>query len=422
MSESDLPLPIDFLPTYSPFDSIDGELLRGIAAEIDVKIAQPGYCLFESGDYDPDEIYLLGGSINLIANDGRENIVNADDGHIHFPIARLRPRMYTAKASSAIRYFMVNASVLEEIQKSMANADTSVLAQEEHEPSGDDGRSLIYEFEQELNTGRFVLPSLPEVAFRIRELIENPDCSIDKLAKMVNTDPAIAAKLVKVTNSVMYRGVNQCDDTLTAITRLGLVTTKQLVTSFTILGLFKTKSELYKQHMQRIWQQSVDVASYSYVLAKELPGFNEEEALLAGLIHSIGEIVVLTYAERFYNLAADEDRLNQLITNLRGELGGMVLTKWGFTEDLVTVARESHDWMRGVDEISDDAPEFGYCDLVQVAMLYSLQGDPSDASLPEMSSVPAFNKLKKRQLSSEQTTEIIQAAHEQIAELQALFS
>ena len=219
-----------------------------------------------------------------------------------------------------------------------------------------------------------------------------------------------------------YRGVNQYHDTLTAITRLGLVKTQQLVTSFTILGLFKTKSELYKQHMQRIWQQSVDVASYSYVLAKELPGFNEEEALLAGLIHSIGEIVVLTYAERFYNLAADEDRLNQLITNLRGELGGMVLTKWGFTEDLVTVARESHDWMRGVDEISDDAPEFGYCDLVQVAMLYSLQGDPSDASLPEMSSVPAFNKLKKRQLSSEQTTEIIQAAHEQIAELQALFS
>jgi HD-like signal output (HDOD) protein len=422
MSESELPSPIDFLPKYSPFDSIDSELLNGIAGEIEVKVAQPGFCLFESGDYDPDEIYLISGAISLIASDGRENTVNADNGHIHFPIARLRPRMYTAKANSEIRYFMINASVLEEIQRSMTNADSNVMVQEMQEHAGDEGHSLLYEFEQELNTGRFVLPSLPEVAFRIRELIENPDCSMDKLSKMVNTDPAIATKLVKVANSVMYRGVSHCDDTLAAITRLGLVTTKQLVTSFAVLGLFRTKSNMYKDHMQRVWLQSVEVACYSYVLAKQLPGFNEEEALLAGLIHSVGEIVVLTYAERFYDLSTDEDRLNQLVTNLRGKLGEMVLTKWEFSEELITVARESHDWMRGVDEIPDEEPEFSYCDLVQVAMLYALQGESSDVSLPEMSSIPAFNKLKKRQLSSEQTTEIIQEAHEQIAELRALFS
>lgn len=419
MSKLDTPGSTDFLSTYSPFDSIDSELLNGVAGDIEVKVAEPGFCLFENGDYDPDEIYLMSGSISLIASDGRENIVNADHSHIRFPIARLRPRKYTAKASSEIRYFVINAAVLEEIQSSLAV--DNVMLQEMQEQAGDDGRLLLYEFEQELNAGRFVLPSLPEVAFRIRELIDNPDCSMEELSRLVKTDPAIAAKLVKVANSAMYRGVSHCDDTLTAITRLGLVTTKQLVASFAILGLFRTKSDVYKEHMQRLWQQSVEVACYSYVLAKQLPGFNEEEAMLAGLIHSIGEIVLLTYAERFYDLSADENRLNQLITNLRGQLGAMVLSKWEFNEGLVTVARESHDWMRGVDDAPDDNSEFSYCDLVQVAMLYALHGDSSSVSLPEMSSVPAFNKLKKRQLTSEQTTAIIQQSHEQIEELRALF-
>jgi len=335
---------------------------------------------------------------------------------------RLRPLKYTAKASSEIQYFVINAAVLEEIQSSLS-VDNVMLQemQEMQEQAGDDGRLLLYEFEQELNAGRVVLPSLPEVAFRIRELIENPDCSMEELSRLVKTDPAIAAKLVKVANSALYRDVSHCDDTLTAITRLGWVTTKQLVASFAILGLFRTKSDVYKEHMQRLWQQSVEVACYSYVLAKQLPGFNEEEAMLAGLIHSVGEIVLLTYAERFYDLSADENRLNQLITNLRGQLGAMVLSKWEFNEGLVTVARESHDWMRGVDDAPDDNSEFSYCDLVQVAMLYALHGDSSNVSLPEMSSVPAFNKLKKRQLTSEQTTAIIQQGHEQIEELRALF-
>jgi CRP-like cAMP-binding protein len=120
MSKLDTPGSTDFLSTYSPFDRIDSELLNGVAGDIEVKVAEPGFCLFENGDYDPDEIYLMSGSISLIASDGRENIVNADNSHIRFPIARLRPRKYTAKASSEIQYFVINAAVLEEIQSSLS--------------------------------------------------------------------------------------------------------------------------------------------------------------------------------------------------------------------------------------------------------------------------------------------------------------
>jgi len=411
---------MELLPKFSPFDGLDHSLLVTLARDINVKTSDKGFCLFESGDYDANEYYLTSGSIDLIARDGRKNTITANDSNARFPIARLRPRMYSAKAATPISYFVIAASVLDELQRSIRMTDNSVLMQEVQQKSGDESRSLLYEFEQELKTGRFVLPSLPEVAFRIRELIDNPDCSMSDVAKLVNTDPAIATKLVKVANSVMYRGVKHCDDTQSAISRLGLITTRQLVTSFAVLALFNSKSHIFKEHMQSLWQQSVEVAAYCYVLAKQLPRFNEEEALLAGLIHRIGEIVVLTYAERYYDLSTDAQHLNMAIAMLKGPLGEMVLTKWDFSEELVVVAKESGDWMRGVDDISDDEVEFDYCDLVQVALLYALQGS-DDPTLPEMSSVPAFNKLKKRQLGSEQTSAIIQEAKEQIAELRQIF-
>ena len=422
MTDNKLPPLTELLSRYSPFDNIDEKLLQMLAMGIEVKSAAEGFTLFHSGDYDSNEYYLINGSLTLIANDGREKTIDANDSNNRFPISRLRPRMYTAKAASAIRYFVVAASVLDELQRSTRKANSNVMVQEMKQSNDDDEHSLLYEFEQELKTGRFVLPSLPEVAFRIRELIDNPDCSMEEISKLVNTDPAIAAKLVKVANSVMYRGVSHCDNTLDAISRLGLVTTKQLVTSFAVLALFDSNSHMFKDHMHQLWKQSVETACYCYALAKELPLFNEEEALLAGLIHNIGEVVVLTYAERFYDLSTDEDRLNLASFNLRGKLGDMVLSKWNFNDELVTVARESHDWLRGNETIEEDGSDFDYCDLVQVATIYALKSDTYPVSLPEMDSIPAFRKLEKRHISSEKTSEIIQAAEDQIAELRTIFN
>lgn len=422
MTEPELSALLEILPKYSPFDVLDQSLLSMLAKDITIKRQNPGFNLFQSGDYDADEYFLISGTVKLVARDGRENTISAGNDNARFPIARLRPRMYTAIAASPIRYFVIAASVLDELQRSTRNASNHDMMQEMHHKLGDDGRSLLYEFEQELNTGRFVLPSLPEVAFRIRELIDDPEVSMEKLAKLVNTDAAIATKLVKVSNSVMYRGINHCDNTQAAISRLGLITTKQLVTSFAVLAIFNTNSHSFKDHMQHVWQQSIEVAAYSYVLAKQLPRFNEEEALLAGLIHNIGEIVVLTYAERFYDLSTDEQRLDTAIKTLRSQLGEMVLEKWDFSPELVAVARDASNFNRGVEGIAEDGSDFDYCDLVQVALAYVLQNAGKTDQLPEFDNIAAFQKLAKRQLPPEQTQQIIEEAQEQIAELRQIFT
>ena len=424
MSKSEATFLIELLRRYSPFDVIDSNLLQRLAKDIQIKTAKKGFSLFEHGDYDSDEYYLVSGSVCLVARDGREKTFTMNDSNASYPIARLRPRMYSAVAATPIQYFVIAASVLDELQRSSRDTDSNLVMRETKQNAGSEGSSLLYEFKQELNSGRFVLPSLPKVALRIRELIDQPDFNMADLAKLVNSDPAIAAKLIKSANSVMYRGVNKCDDTSSAIARLGLITTKQMVTSFAVLALFKTNSRVFKQHMERSWQRSMMASCYGYILAKHLPGFNQEEALLAGLIHNIGEVVLLTYAERFSDLTNNETQLDLLLQSLSGQLGEMVLTEWGFGREMIIAARESGDWQRGTETIAhQESPVFDYCDLVQVSLLFAAEKEQGfSMALPANEEVPAFNKLEKRQLSPDVLQHILAQAQQQLGELKQLLS
>lgn len=410
MSQPDI---LKIVSHYKPFDTINESLLKKLVELIEIKVAEPGKVLFSAGDYDVDEYYLVKGKVSLNAKDGRQSILEPGMSNIRYPIARLRPRMFTAKAVTKIYYFVVSKSVLDELQLSIQESNKDSMFEEMRAKSGADGSTLLEEFQQELDKGRFVLPSLPEVALQIGRKIEDPECSINDIATLVNSDPAIAVKLIKTANSVIYRGVKPYADTQAAISRLGLVTTKQLVTSFAILELFQPESHAFKEYMQQIWRQSIEVAAYSYVIAKSLPTLDESEAMLAGLLHNIGELAVLSYAGRFYDLVSDENQLMNISMILRGKVGGMILEKWGFSAELVTVARESSNWLR------ESNSDFDYCDLVQVASLYAIESHGGESELPKMQSVPAFQNLA---LSQEQANQVVEAAQDQINEIRSLFS
>ena len=406
---------LQLIAQYSPFDGLESELFAQIAIHIHIQTAKKGMQLFEVGDIDVEEYYLIAGEISLEAKDGRKQLINAKDERCRLPIARLRPRMYTAEAVTDIMYFAVSKPVLDELQRGLNENARELVVDDMRSQAGEDGHILLHEFQQELDAGRFDLPSLPETAIRIREKADDPDCNLTDLAALVNTDPPIAAKLIKTANSPIYRGVTICKDTQAAISRLGLITTKQLVTSFAVLSLFRSDSHSTIEHMERLWRQSVEVAAFSFVLAKQLPTINEDEAMLAGVLHRIGELVIISFAEHFYDLSTDQQHLDSVIMMLGGHIGGMVLEKWNFSPDLVAVAREYGDWLRH----SESEEDFDYCDLVQVASLYAAQSNKEVAQIDDASSITAFRKIA---LSQEQTNKIFKEAEEQINEVRDLLN
>ena len=235
-----------------------------------------------------------------------------------------------------------------------------------------------------------------------------------KLALIIQTDPAITAKLIRTANSPLYGGVSKIDSCKEAVVRLGAGTTHKLVLTFALRELFNARSGLLKNQMQALWEHSVRVSAICYVLAKMTKQFTPEHALLAGLLHDIGVVAILSYAERFPNVANDEREIYKVIQDMRGPIGAQILQTWGFMDDLVSVAQEAENWHR------DPGGSADYADLVIIAQLHCYIGKPRMQELPTIDQVPAFSKLDIGELSPRLSIKILDKAAEKIAYAESL--
>jgi HD-like signal output (HDOD) protein len=199
-----------------------------------------------------------------------------------------------------------------------------------------------------------------------------------------------------------------------AVVHLGFDVTRQLVTSFVMREVFRSPSASLKARMRALWEHSTEVAATSYVLAHVASRIDPEQALLAGLVHDIGIVPVLAYAERFPNAVADPLQLERIISELRAQIGGMLLRKWKFGQHMITAAVEAEDWRR------DPNPDPDYCDVVLVAQLHCFLGGERTKLVPPMVELPAFNKLSLGKLTPQRSLKLMMKAKAQIAETRRL--
>ncbi|HEY3697808.1 MAG TPA: HDOD domain-containing protein [Spongiibacteraceae bacterium] len=410
-------LDIGRLREFTSFRNLSEDDLLILSSRVQIKEVRRGDVLFNCGDIDSQEIFLLAGKLQLIAEDGRERVIEARTTMANLPIAKLRPRQYTAKAVTNVEYFSVDCDLLDSLlqnQKEQNDIDVGYGVIEVAHDADDETIEMLHAFQADLDARKFRLTSLPEVAMKIRGMLDNNDVSARQIADVVNRDPVIAAKIVRAANSPIYFGAAKCETVQNAIVRLGLLTTKQLVIGFTLRDLFQTNVPLFHKLMTESWQQSMDVAAISFVLARHTKLYDPEEAMLAGLVSNIGVLSVLSYAQGYPQLLENESLLRQWTDKLKGEVGAMVLENWQFPEDIVEAARGCEDWTRCPTTRAD------LCDLVLVATLHSYIGKRKQPPPPRMDQVPAYQKLALGKLTPELTLQILVEAKEQIAQAKAL--
>jgi|GEM_PF-1771019 len=181
------------------------------------------------------------------------------------------------------------------------------------------------------------LPTLPDVALRVRSIAEDPDSTATELANAIAHDPAIAARLVQIANSPLYRGLSEITSLPQIVTRLGMRTISQLVVLITMQQSFRAHTPVIQQRMRRHWEYSTQVSALAQMLARKQRHLDPDQALLARLTHAIGTLPVYAIAEDLPKLLHHPDLLDQLATELQPRLGGQILRAWGFPEPLVDV-------------------------------------------------------------------------------------
>ncbi len=240
---------------------------------------------------------------------------------------------------------------------------------------------------QDLNSGKLSLPTLPEVAIKVRDVVNDPNASATDMANIIVTDAALSAKLIKVANSPLFRGQREVDSVQMAVARLGVNLIRNLVTSLMMKQLFNAKSPKLVKKVRDLWEYNSQIAAISHVLGSTCPTVASDETMLAGLIHNIGALPVLMRADEQPELLEYPDVLDNLVEKLTSPIGQKILEAWHFPQSLIEIATEYADFSRNKN------PEADMVDVVQVALLQSYMGSDHPIGQIDWDTVPALAKL-----------------------------
>jgi len=295
--------------------------------------------------------------------------------------------------------------------------DSSYNTEKPLELTEDDAGGAIYlQFYEAVKDDSFELPSLPDLAVRIGKTIDDPNTLNEDIARLIQMDPALAARVMGVVNSAAFGAVEPIRTLNQAVARMGRQQVRNLVFSCIIKGLFRTSSPVLKKQMKELWQHSARVAAISFILARVTPGLDPNRALLAGLIHDIGAIPVLQLAQDNPAVSENPELLESLINSLKGEVGALTLSAWHFDAELSALPREAEHWKRVGSAIPD------YLDVVLVAQLHSYIGRQTDKNLPLIDQIPAFQKLALGQLTPRHSVGVLENASKEIEEVESMLS
>lgn len=235
---------------------------------------------------------------------------------------------------------------------------------------------------EKIRTDTLVLPSLPEVALKIRQLAEDPDVNLNKMAEMISHDPALSARIMKIANSAFVgRGIHV--NTLhQATTRIGLRYIKNVVTAMAMEQLFVSKSVVIKKQMDKVWAQTLELTAFALTAMQQYNSnfkytdVNFDTMTLAGLLHNIGALPILTEAEKQLDLFGNEQFINDTIASIASPISVNIMRSWGFGEEMIQVAEH---WQST--EFEPKHPS--YLDFIRIAAikLGRVQVEDADAAV-----------------------------------------
>ena len=386
--------------------------LADLAAKLTLMQAARNECLIELGCPEHYSLYLMSGSLLATTHDGNETRFESDSEQELYPVAQLRPSLYRVVATEPVQYIKINPDQLTEFAQRLESDTGGEMDVVEIEQSEEENELTIQLF-QDLISGNLKLPSLPHVAQRIQQAFADDSVNAESLCTIIQSDPAITAKLIMIANSALYRGQAQIESLQQAVVRLGLETTRKQVMTYAVKELFQSRTSDMKSHMQKLWKHSQHVACMCRLMANHLQGFDVEQAQLAGLIHDLGEVAILQYAQDNDDLRENPELLWSAVESLRPQITGMLLNQWNFGPEFVTVGEECEDWFR------NPADEPDLCDLVLIAQYHAMIGTPAMKKLPPVPTLPAFAKLGMGDLDIQQIIEFLKRSRVEIQAIEA---
>jgi two-component system cell cycle response regulator len=195
------------------------------------------------------------------------------------------------------------------------------------------------------------LPSLPVVAIKLLKLTRDDSSAARDLVRLIETDPAITAKILRIVNSAAYGLPRKIASIKPAIVLMGFAALRSLATDVVLYDQLIQRRGRHVFNRVHFWQHCLTVATLCRALAKRLHYPDPEDAYIAGLLHDIGKIVIETYGRISYSEMLEQlDNHDGLLIDIEkkiigldhSDIGGFVCQQWGLPEDVVLALKLHH--------------------------------------------------------------------------------
>lgn len=242
------------------------------------------------------------------------------------------------------------------------------------------------------------LPTIPAIVSKVVTMLDSQEADPDEIADLILSDQVLAARVVRVVNSPLYRTNSPIMSVKRALLFLGMNSVRDMILTSYFVDGFKHKDQSFD--MKRFWMHSFSVGAISSCIARIINYPDVEKAHLVGILHDIGKVFLGHYCKDEYGLMLDSIRNTSITTydaeyeffgTTHCEIGLCLAQRWNFPEVYCDVISCHH-----TSEVAIDDPLLTA--IVSLADFYCLSHDSSDsvaqASIPGRSEENAWNVLK----------------------------
>lgn len=247
-------------------------------------------------------------------------------------------------------------------------------------------QALYNEILEAIESNKLPIPSQPEIATELQEVVNDPGVTVEDLCKIIKKDPGLTARILRLANSPLVRGRVPIQGLDNAIARMGVGFVGNLAIGLALEQMFKTSNKLIAQRMIAAWEHCSYVACICSALALQNAKLPVDQAMLAGLLHEIGILSILSFAEKHPEILADEQTLDKIIERHSAKLSQAIMTAWQFAPELRSIPVELYDCYLKKDKAD-------LADTLLVAKIYALDNTPHPLTKLNRTELPAFNRL-----------------------------
>jgi HD-like signal output (HDOD) protein len=216
---------------------------------------------------------------------------------------------------------------------------------------------VIRRLSLDVATGDVRLPSLPGIAVRVQQVLEDPKAPRTRVAQVIGADAALAARILRLANSAFLNPAGQpITDLRHALTRLGNQLTRCTAVSFSLQQMeFGVGQAEIQPRIRELWRQGTLVAAIAYALARETRAAIPDEALMAGLMHNIGRLYIAVSSPH-RAIGVDDGVWERVVEEWHPRVASSILKHWKFPAAIIAAVADQHApdrEPRGDDRLTD---------------------------------------------------------------------